>query len=416
MATISLADIDQILKTLYKDKVPEVGHKPPVLWSMLRKNTSFKGRNTSISTQYSRTKGRSRQFGAARANSGNSDFVEFLVTRAQDYAVIQIQTETLEAARDAGAKLNYLRRESRSGMDKLKHNANRAAYRNTGGALSRILAVGGGGGTATITVQEPTDLVFLDVGDTLTGSPDDGTTGTDGTNPTVVTAIDRVAGTITTSATWDAVDFADDNYIFVEGDFGLAFAGLAAWVPEVAPVVGSSFFNVDRGVDPLRLGGMRIVAEPGDGTIEAFLKRAITEHGIQGGMADVAMVNPIVWDLLSEELGNKVRYAKQPARTSAGEDKAFAGFEGIVISADSRQVKVIADRDCPKDTSYLLDLDHFWWEGLGETPRYIEHGNFSGWLQMDDEDAMEGRMVCRGNFVSDAPGKLATLDMTEVTT
>lgn len=416
MASISVANIDEILKVLYKDKVPEVGHKPPVLWSILRKETSFKGRNTSISTQYSRTKGRSRQFSSARANSGNSDFVEFLVTRSQDYAVIQIQTETLEAAVDPGAKLNYLKRESRSGMDKLKHNANRAAYRNTGGALARIIAASGGGGTDTITVQEPTDLVFLDVGDTLTGEVTDGTSGVDGTNPTVVTSINRVAGTITTSGTWDASDFDDNNFIFVEGDFGLAFAGLASWVPEVAPLVGESFFNVDRGTDDLRLGGQRIVSTSGDGTIEAFLKRAITEHGIQGGMADVCMVNPVVWDLLSEELGNKVRYEKQPAMTSAGADKAYAGFRGIVICADSREVKVISDRDCPKPIGYLLDLDHFWWRGLGETPRYIEHGNFGGWLQMDDEDAMEGRMVCRGNFCSDAPGKLATLNMTEVTT
>ena len=414
--TAALADVDALLKTLYQDDVPEVGHKDPHTWSILPKKKGFLGRNVSVSTQYGRTPGTSHTFTTAQSRAGASNFIEFLVTRGTDYAVVQLDGETLEAARDYGAKVDYLARESKSAMDRMKHRMNRNIFRNHGMAAGRIAS---GGATQTITLTDALDTIFLNVGDQLVTSNTDGTSGSVDANATAISAIDRVNGTLTTAAaSWDASGgFSDDDYIFLPGDFGLGYRGLASWFPTTAPTSGDSFFGVDRSVDPERLAGYRVVAAVADGNLETFLKRACVELGLQGGMPDVCVVNPIHWNQLDDHLGAKVRYGKVPAQGADGKI-ATIGFRSIEIYADTGMVNVISDRDCPRNDGYLLDFDHCCWQGLGEAPRYLTYGGVrnGAWLRIGNEDAMEGRIGARGNFWSDAPGKNARLTLTNVTT
>lgn len=414
--TTTLSDIDEILKTLYEDSVPDLGIKKYRTWQILPKKTNFTGKNKSVSLQYARSKGISHTFSTARTRAAASRFVEFLVTRGQDYGVIQIDGETLDAARDAGSKIDYLKRESENMFKRMAHRFNRNLFRNHGMAIARIVS---GGGTTTITVTDPMDLLWLEVGDTIVTSDTDGTSGSVDNNPTTITAIDRTAGTLTAAAAWNGGGgFSDNDYIFMQGDFGLGFRGLASWLPSTAPTSGDSFFGVDRSTDPLRLAGQRHVAVAGDGTLANFLGRALTEHTVQGGEGSVIVINSVHWRQLEQQLSSKVRYGVVPIQTSKGamrdEAGALVGFKSIKIVGDSEEADVIAEPDLPRYDGYILDLESVCWDGLGEAPKYLDYrgyggGGEQGWLRIGDEDAIEGRVGGRGQFWCDAPGKNSRL-------
>lgn len=416
--TASLAAYEAALKTLYMDSLPEVGHKPPVTWSLLKKTTGFRGEDKKIPLQFGRSQS-SHTFTTAQTVAGASSYGRFLLTRGKDYHVVQMDGEALEAARDEGAVRSYLQSETRSAMARQAHRLNRNIFRNYGMAVARIQS---GGGTTTITVTNPRDLLGFDVGDIITSSTDDGTggAGVAGTAQ-AITAIDRAAGTITGAATWNAGGgFANNSYLFGSGDYGLGFYGLASWLPATAPTSGDSFFGRDRSTDPERLAGQRFTATVTDGTIEAFLKRAATEYGQAGGTGSICIVNGGVWNKLDQQLGSKVRYNRVQGQNSAG-PIAELGFRSITIVGDSQDIEVVSDRDCPITDGYFLDLEHFWWEGLGEAPRYLSYdgmggvGNEGAWLRISNEDSIEGRIGCRGQFASNAPGKLARLNIPAAT-
>ncbi len=414
--TAELAAYEAALKRLYKNELPEVGHSPPVTWSLLKKTTGFVGEDKSLPLKFARSQP-SHTFTTAQTRARASGYARFLLTRGRDYHVVQMDGEALEAARDEGAVRNYLQEETRSGMDRMAHRMNRNLFRNYGMAQARIQS---GGGTTTITVTDANDLLGLDVGDFITSSTDDGTGGAGVAGTTAqIASINREAGTITkTGAAWKAGGgFADNSYLFLDGDYGLGFYGAAAWFPSTAPTSGDSFFGRDRSTDPERLAGQRYTAATSDGDLPGFLKRALTRYSVAGGTGNTLIINPILWNYLDQQLGNKVRYGQMLGQSSKGPLVGHAGFTSIKIVGQHRETEVLADRDCPLNDGYIFDLDHFWWEGLGEAPRYLGYDGKGGvsdnaaWLRISNEDAIEGRIGARGQFASNAPGRCARLSI-----
>ena len=167
--TAALAAYEAALKTLYMNQLPEVGHSPPVTWSLLKKTTGFKGEDKKIPLKYGRSQP-SHTFTTSQTRARASAYARFLLTRRNDYHTVQMDGEALEAARDEGAVRDYLKEETKSAMDRMAHRMNRQIFRNYGKAQARIQS---GGGTTTITVTDPADLLGLDVGDFITSSTDD---------------------------------------------------------------------------------------------------------------------------------------------------------------------------------------------------------------------------------------------------
>lgn len=405
MPAAVLDDISEILKTIYTDEVPEIGFKDNVLWGILPKVNDFKGRYKSLANRFGRTPGVSNDFGTAQGNAGASPYAEFLLTRSKSYGVVQFDGELFEAAESPGAQIKYVTDEVNSAFKNMLHRLNRNLYRNHGGAIGTIAS---GIATTTITMDEPTDLIGLEVGMYVVTAGTDGTSGSADANAVRVVGIDRVAGTVELSAA--LAGGSDGDYLFVQGDFGLAAYGLDEWLPATAPD-STLFFNCDRSRDPLRLGGQRIAAVAGDTTLENFLDRAATECYLQGGRPSKIVMNPRHVGQLRRELGQSVEYTKVPVQTSKGAH-ASMGFKSIGLVTAHMDMEVLADRDCPLNVGYMLDMSTIEWSGLKSSgPRVLTYGG-GEYLRMADEDALEGRIGWRGQLGIREPGCNARLDLT----
>ena len=414
--TSLLTDIEPILKPIFVDNLPEMGFDETVTWGMLNKIVDFKGREKWLPMKIGRTPGVSHSFARAQANAGASRYSRWELTRSKSYGVVQFDGEEYEAAESPGAQVDYVVDEVKGAMASMQHRLNRMLFRNHGGAFARLLAAGAGGGTATITVQDPLDLIGIDVGMFIVTSNTDGTSGSVDANPTEIGAIDRIAGTLTTvSGNWNAVaGFSDNDYLFVDGDFGLGVYGLPEWLPASAPA-STAFFGVDRTADSLRLGGQRVEALAADGTLSRFFDRAMTEMYLQGARnARTIIMNPRHVSQVRDETNNKTDWQKIPGRTSQGAS-AEIGYDALKILTDNGSAMLVGDRDCPLHVAYALDMSTCDWHGLKSAgPRILDYGG-GQYLRMAAEDSLEGRLGWRGQFAIREPGKCGRFDLSELT-
>lgn len=412
------SEIDEIMKTLYEDEVPEVGLEDNVLWALTQKISGFKGRDKSIPIRYGRTPGVSHLFATAQSHAGASPYAEWRLTRTKSYGVVQFDGELYEAADGEGAQVKYVDDEVKSALANMTHRLNHQLYGNGGGSFARLLAAGAGGGTTVITVQDNLGLLQVDRGMFIVTSNTDGTSGAVDANAHEIGAVDRIAGTLTTvSGNWNSAGgFSDNDYLFVDGDFGAAISGLAAWVPSANPSA-TTFFGQDRTEDMVRLSGQRITALASDGTIANFLDRAATEVYLQGhGARKMTFItNPRHVGQLRRELGNRIEYSFAPAQTTSG-PHATIGFKTIMVVTANVDVEVVGDRDCPLNEGWLLDMSSIGFHALGQaTPHMLTYGG-GEYLRISNEDAIEGRMGWRGQFCVGRPGHNAHCTLTALTT
>jgi hypothetical protein len=419
VAATVISDVTAIAKILYDNRVPEIGFSDAPAWGMLRKTSNFFGESKAFSSRFTKTPGKSRTFSASRSQAGPSRFARWLVTRANDFITVKINVETFEALGNTeGAQTNYVEEESDSAYDAFIQRVERNLFRNRGGSVAQIAS---GGATQTITVVNAIDLCGIDVGDYLDSDTTDGSgagAARDNTTEKLVTAINRVTGTITTSAaSWDADGgFGDDDYLFLHGDLGLAWSGLDAWIPSADPGGSDSFFGLNRSVDPQRLAGIRYVASAGspDGSVLRALNNAGALTHAFGGRTSHIFMNSIDFGRFVNDLGNNVQYHVTPGQGIDGK-KLEVLFSGVKVMLPSGPSVVYPNRHCQRYTAWMLDYSDFSWEGLKTTPRWMDMDG-GKWLRMaqDDIHGLEGYLYAHGQFVLRSPGKHARVDLQAV--
>lgn len=415
--TSVINDATEIAKTLYDNYVPEIGFSDAPFWGMLKKTTNFYGLNKAFSSRYSKTPGKSRTYGTSRSRAGASQFGRWLVTRVSDFVSMQIDAEMYESlGNQQGAQTGYVEEESTSAFDAAVQRIERNLFRNSGGAVARI---SDNGDTATLTVTDPSDLVGLDVGDFITTSNTDGTSGSDDGFEHNITEIDRVGGTITTdAASWD-VDggFSDNDYIFIEGDFGLAISGLDAWIPSSDPT-STAFFGQDRSLDVQRLGGIRYVASAGspDGSIErAFVNAGALAKNL-GGTTSHIFMNTLDYGVFLNDLGQRAHYHTTPGQGIDGK-KLEVSYTGVKIMLPSGTAIVYPNRHCQRYTAWMLDMKDIEWCGLGKSPRFFDLDG-GKWFRMsaDNVHGLEAYLYWYGQLVVRSPGCHVRVDLTQLLT
>lgn len=171
--------------------------------------------------------------------------------------------------------------------------------------------------------------------------------------------------------------------------------GLAAWLPAAAPTAGDSFFGVDRSVDTVRLAGVRY-----DGTAQSIEEAIIDASSLlarEGGKPTVFITSFASFSALEKSLGSKVQYVdmKGPAEI---------GFRGIMVNGANSMIKVFPDRNCQALTGYLLQMDTWALETLGDAPQILKYGDGLEMLRVSNADAGEIRVGYYGNLRCNAPG------------
>src|SRR6185369_6543527 len=248
---------DAIIKHMYPDpnSVLIAMYENNTAFALLKKSFDGYGKNWHLPVRIAHTAGRSHTFAKAKANKNASALVEYQINITQNYSLYSVDGKLQrQTANSKGAFVEAFEFELDSAMDAMKRNLGYEPWNNGGGALGQV---GSGETTQTVTLKNINDVVKFEKNQVLVVSADDGTTGAVRNGTVTIDSIDRDAGEITvTAATWDDAagipTIAPDDYIFTEGDFGLAMKGFPAWIPDTAPAPSDDFFDLDRSVDPTR--------------------------------------------------------------------------------------------------------------------------------------------------------------------
>lgn len=394
--TATTVNMAAILKTLYPSGLPkDVTYKDNPLMALMPKATDFYGDFKKVPLKYAPNAGRSSTFTTAQSNSSNVKNIAFLVDREKDYAIAKVENELILASKNnSGAFISALQQEIQSAQQNIANSAAQALYGTGSGSIGRISSTSNVG-TATITLANPDDVVFFEVGYKLQLSTADGG-GSVKAGTIEVAAVNRVTGQITATGNWTAgvATAAANDYIFIEGDYDNKMKGLGAWLPSSAPSA-TPFFSVDRSVDPTRLGGWR-------GDLSSLpIEEALIEGGYligrDGGKVDHVFMSFERYSDLIKSLGSKVQFVDVLAKD------AQIGFQGVKVNVGKSIATVIPDRNCPADRMFMLQLDSWKLASLEGMPMILDMDGLKT-LRVSNADALELRVGYYANVICEAPG------------
>ncbi len=399
---LDVGTVTEALKEHYKPlRVQNMVYKDNPLFAMMPKYTKFGGENMPIPLIYSNPQRRSATFATGQANTSTSALKQFVLTRAKDYSFASITGESIKATeRDSDAFLRYATMEIDGALHSLTRSLAVAMYRDGSGVRGQINAEPSVASDMVITLKNAEDITNFEVGmvvnvfSALSGGSQRTRDGSNG--DFTLDAIDRDAGTLTfTGEAYDSSGtIAADEFLFVKGDRGLMVTGLEGWCPESAPAA-TAFFGVDRTADATRLGGNRF-----DGSalpIEEALIGGASRVAREGGSPDHCFVDFATFANLEKALGSKVVYSEAKARD------VDIGFAGIDIRGPRGTIKVIPDQNCQPDVAWMLQMDTWSLNTLGEAPMFLDLDN-NRMLRESAADAYEVRLGYYGNVACNAPG------------
>lgn len=400
MAIVTNSDLTAIFKTLYPGNVPQDmmlrGHW---LAGKLKRKAGFTGYDMKVPVLVGYPAGRSADIsillGGTSPLSG-SQVAYFSVTRAKDYAAIQLDSELLMATSDdKGAFVSARRQEMDNLMKQIGNSYAHALYRDGLGTLSTVGSFTG----STITLASKADAKWFYKNQQVQAYDPAGPTLRNSGAYLTVLSVDRDTGIVTftagVAATIAAIANADG--LVVRGDFNTKLKGLSSWIPLTAPSA-TTFFGLDRTAAPTELAGHRI-NDTGIPIDEAAL--IACERVIEyGGMPDVVTISHKNFRRLSLRHNAKVII-------DGGGGSATTGFNKLLVSTSKGDIVLQADPDCPDDRGFALDLGSWTFSHLGDLPEMVkDDGNTA--LRLSTADAIEMRLRYYGNLWCNAPAHNAT--------
>ncbi len=410
------------LKELYtddKEYMKDLVYKENPFLALVPKNESpdgFAGKYIPVPLEYGTPQGRSHTFSNAQSNQTATSLASFFVYVISDYQLVTITNLLMEQTKsNAGAFVDAAKLQMDGGFRNLTNNIAFELFNSGTATRGRSTAASSQTSATpnvvTIILSNSQQIVNFEVGMTLVASATDG--GAVSSDYIVLSSVNRDTGVIIGSyATGGAMsgNWAIGSgiaYLTVQGDLPsagasttgsfLALSGLAAWIPSTAPASNDSFWGVNRSADPTRLAGLRYDASAY--TIEEGLTNALAFLNREGGKPDLAIMDFASYAALVNSLGAKVQYVQ------VKHDEVEVAFEGITFQSAYGRVTVLADRNCPPQTCYVLTLSTWKLRSLGKVPHILTYGmeGLEG-LRVGNADALEIRIGYYGNLICSAPG------------
>lgn len=387
----SVSNFAAALKQHYtNERIENMVYKDNPFLAMISKYEQFGGENLKLPIKWGNPQGRSADFSLAQANKYASSISAFLLTRQQDYSLASINNQVLEASKgNANAFMEAATNEIDGAIESASRSLAIGLFGDGSGALGQVTSTDGT--ATTITLKQIDDVTNFEVGMTLqfnaTKTGSSGTVNPSSTTGSVVSAVNRDTGVITLAS----VAVTADDYIYQIGDYDAKIKGLDAWVPSTAPT-STTFFSVDRSVDPTRLGGIRFDAS--SLPLEEGFIGAASRAAREGGKPDICFMNYSNFADLEKALGSKVSYIDEKINPQIG-------FRGILIHGPRGPIKCIPDQNCPKNVAYMLDMSMWKLYSLGKAPKILDSDGLR-FLRESTADAVEVRvgyyaqLGCRG--------------------
>lgn len=356
----TLTTLDNVLKTQFESKLPILAYAEDPFLAKIKKNTKFTGRKLRLSLRYGSPQGGSNTIGTAITNKTSSSDAAFELTRAKDYHVGGIDGDAIVDDSE-GSIIDTLKGEMDGNTRMIRRSLEIGVYGNGGGARGKLDGTLAVANTGPFVLTDPRQIVNFEVGMKIMTSSADGTSGAiRGGTAATIASLDRDLGTITFAANLDSTVTTPGtgDYLFREGDFGLAIKGLGAWLPTTAPGA-TAFFGQDRSVDVTRLGGIRFT---GTGPMEQVAVKALARVTREGGKPDTLLMNAEEWADLALSVGS--RGTIEMSKTKDG----MFGFDSLKLMGPARSVDIMGSINVARGRFYLLQTDTWVLASKGACP------------------------------------------------
>ncbi len=345
MSTIAI--MAPLFKRTYSGDVPTntALRDQPFLSKITKPQTPFgEGDKHYYKVIYGMPQGMSANTANAVANASNTLAKQFEVT-AKDYsaAVKWSRNLLLEGDQPISVVVNIKRKDTDGVLKAVGEMYSVYVWGDATGVLGRRASIS----TNTVTLTIAFQATQFEPGMTVIASPN-----ADGSSPrtgsTTVTGVDWDAGTVTLASAAAIASFANNDYLFRQGDASAVITGIPLWIP--LTVTSTTFNGVDRTAHAQRLAGHRISTA---GSIKELTKALAAKMKLAGGKPDTLWLNPINWEILSNDLGTQV------FRDQGG--TATVGFDYIKFATAAGMLSVYADPHVPLTDGYILKTDTWSW-------------------------------------------------------
>ena len=400
MAGFDITAATPVLKQYYTPmKVESLVFTSPTL-AVMPKDTSGSGSAYIGAIRSSITSAVSQTDTVAFASSGASTYQQWTCPWRSGYARALVSGEALDkTGNDRGAFVKAVISETEGAYAAIGQQLGASLFANGGGALGQLGS--GTVGSTTLTLANPSDAIKFRPGQVLRAATTDGTSGSLETGSVTLSAVDLFTGVLTASGNWSAgiATIANTDFLFADGDFGLAFQGLAAWIvpnSKRPSALSSSFNGVTRSVDPIRLGG---VPYTGNG---APKKESLIQLGMMltrvGAKPTHVILNHLDFADIVKDLTTNTRIVTETAYKNPQ-----IGFQAIEFAAPFGTVKIMTDPFCPQGTGYILDMKTWKLPSMGQVPK-VDFIDKLNWLRTAGADAYEFRTLYRCATYCSMPG------------
>lgn len=397
MAASNLTTVAYIYKRVYSDdQVGDLAMRDHPLMQKMAKRGGFTGSAFYYGIRYGNPAAVSATFSDAQSDqdtaSATSKGIQLAASRKAKYGVIVLDGEAMAAAEgDRGAFLDLVTQETDGIIEEMGDRMAFDLYRDGVGARGRRSSAA----TNVITLVTADDARNFKVGMMVGASPN-ADLSSPRTGTTYVTSIDEDAGTITLNSAAAITSFADNDYLFANGDENATMEGLASHFPLTAPSASDTFRGLSapgRSVDTRRLAGVRV--DDTATSIEENAGLVGVKISQVGKRADSIFVNPINFWQVARRLNAKVEYE--------GGGKADYGFQYLSIHSPAGVLKMFADPDCPTNRGYVLRMDTLYIKHLRGFPHIVKDDGRPS-LRAAAADSIEARARAWSNSICTQPG------------
>jgi hypothetical protein len=399
----TLTTWSNMLKARYtKEKVENLTQADRPLLAMLRKDTEQQGSSLEVPLLHVNPQGIAGS-GIATAQTSATNMVakKFSMTCGDYFGSVYIGDKVIKASRgNPGAFLENKVAETDGLYDQMSDDLAVYIWGNGGNTIGQRASAS----TNVITLSSPEQTLNFEEGMTIGASVGDGSNGTDAprAGTTTVASVQREAGTVTLTSAAAITSFADNDYLFRQGDFfgntgTVVLKGVQAFI--TATGVPAALWGMTRTGDPQRLAGCRVPTA--DYTAKTIDERCRILGSYMSGRyktpgATAAFLHPEDWTTLETVMGARGIRPLQESNTKFG-------FMKIDVVMGGRVVSIYPDRYCPKGTMFALRMQNWWLSSMGELLSPMEE---DGLVLLRGSNTMdyEYRLVGYPILACNAPG------------
>lgn len=413
----TLLTYDALLKQRYenKNRVEKLMYGDRPLLGLLTKagDTGMVGKNLPVPFIYGNPQGIGGTFGTAQANANNIKADQWLITAGQYYGVVQIGDMVLAASRNnIGAFLDDKMTETDGLYEQCSEDLDIYLWGNGGQALGQRASAN----TNVITLTSLEQAANFEVGMTVVASAADGSTSTDTlrSGSTTVTAVDRANGTVTLASAAAITLFANNDYLFRQGDFfgttgTIVIKGVQCFITSTdTPMALWGVSAAQRLVDLQRYSGCRVPTSVISN--KSFEERCRILGSYMAGryksnMQEMAgYMHPEDWQVLETVM--MARNVRPVEDTSTS-----FGYMSITAILGGKSVKIYPARNCPKGTFFLLNMKDWWISSMLDL-LHPQNGDGFEMLRKDSSTDYEYRLISYPLLANRAPKNSGRVSLT----